>query len=170
MDEADTLVIGLQKRMTRLGTKARNSRRVVCVEWLAPLYLAGHWVPDLVGAAGGEDVGAESGQHSVLSTWEEVARLDPDLLVVMLCGFRVARARTELEQLHVPEAIDLMRRVPTWIIDANSYTSRAGPRVVDGAELLHSAMAGVARPGIERWTSRDLSTHVMSCQEASNDS
>jgi iron complex transport system substrate-binding protein len=170
MHEADELVVALQKRMAQLGSKPARRRRVVCIEWLDPLYLAGHWVPDLVSAAGSEDVGAESGQHSRVSSWEEVSRLEPDLIIVMLCGFGVTRARTELEQLRIPEAVDLMHRVPTWIIDANSYTSRAGPRVVDGAELLHSAMAGVARPGLERWIPQDSSTHPMLCREGINDS
>jgi iron complex transport system substrate-binding protein len=151
-DEAEELVFGLQSRLKRLRSFRQGSPvRVLCIEWLEPLYLAGHWVPDLVAAAGGEDVGAAPGSHSAQREWGELARLRPDHILVMLCGFGMERARAELDSVTDPDAQDLMRRVPTWIIDGNAYTSRPGPRVVDGAIRIHSAITNNAPHGIRQW-------------------
>ena len=150
--EGEELVVGLQSRLRRLRRGAPPApRRVLCIEWLAPLYLAGHWVPDLVAAAGGHDVGAEAGAHSAVSSWEAAAALRPDLIAVMLCGFGLPRALGELEVLHDAAADRLLRSAPVWVLDGNAYTSRPGPRIVDGAELLQAAMRGVARPGLAPW-------------------
>jgi iron complex transport system substrate-binding protein len=151
-DEAEELVLGLQSRLGRLrATSGTAAARVFCVEWLEPLYLAGHWVPELVAAAGGQDVGADPGSPSARREWRELARLRPDCIVVMLCGFGVERARAELNLVRDAEALDLMRRIPTWIIDGNSFTSRPGPRIVDGAARIQSAIGGRPAPGVERW-------------------
>jgi iron complex transport system substrate-binding protein len=147
--EGRELVAGLERRLQRLRARPAARRpRVVCVEWLEPLYLAGHWVPELVEAAGGIDAGATAGSHSVRREWHEVAALEPDLLVVMLCGFGVERAQAELAALRDPAALELLDSVPTWVMDGNAYTSRSGPRIVDGAELLAAAFLGQAAPGI----------------------
>lgn len=150
--EGDELTAGLRSRLTRLRRGAPAvPPRVLCVEWLEPLYLAGHWVPDLVAAAGGEDVGAVPGAHSAVSSWEAAAALRPDLIVVMLCGFGVARARAELDALRDAAAGRLLASAPVWVLDGNAYTSRPGPRIVDGAERLQSAMRGEERTGLSRW-------------------
>jgi iron complex transport system substrate-binding protein len=99
------------------------SARVLCIEWLEPLYVAGHWVPELVAAAGGKDVGSAAGSHSTRREWRELGRLQPDHILVMLCGFGVG----------------------------NAYTSRAGPRVVDGAGQIHAAITNGAFHGIQQW-------------------
>jgi iron complex transport system substrate-binding protein len=152
--EADELVLGLESRLARIRAARRPTpARVLCIEWLEPLYLAGHWVPDLVEAAGGEDVGARPGSHSARREWSDLGRLRPDIIVVMLCGFGVERARAELDAVEDPGALALLSRVPTWIIDGNAYTSRPGPRVVDGASRIQSAIAGRVAPGVERWHS-----------------
>jgi iron complex transport system substrate-binding protein len=151
--EAEELVLGLQRRLEELrrlpGLQPRP--RVLSIEWLHPLYLAGHWVPELVAAAGGADIGALPGSHSVLRRWEEIAPIEPNCLVVMLCGFGIERARAELERLEDPAGSTLIHRIPTWILDGNAYTSRPGPRVVEGAIRIHSALMGEPLPGIERW-------------------
>jgi iron complex transport system substrate-binding protein len=126
---------------------------VVCVEWLEPLYLAGHWVPELVEAAGGEDVGASAGSHSARRAWAELAGLRPDLFVIMLCGFGVERTLAELSALESPAARCTLQSAPVWIIDGNAYTSRSGPRIVDGAELLQGALEGREARGMVRWRS-----------------
>ncbi|HMH57054.1 MAG TPA: ABC transporter substrate-binding protein, partial [Gemmatimonadales bacterium] len=152
VDEAEELVAGLQSRLRGLRTIAvAPPPRVLCVEWLEPLYLAGHWVPELVAAAGGEDVGARAGSHSARRDWAELPALRPDHVVVMLCGLGTERARAELEALDQPEALALMGRVPTWILDGNQYASRPGPRVVDGAERMRAVLTGVPTGEVERW-------------------
>jgi iron complex transport system substrate-binding protein len=150
--EAQELVLGLQCRLRRLrDSTAELQAKVLCIEWLDPLYLAGHWVPELVAAAGGKDIGAEPGSHSAKSDWKELKRLRPDHIVVVLCGFGVGRSRAELDALEDPEALELMRRVPTWIIDGNAYTSRPGPRVVDGAARIRSALLEQPAYDVESW-------------------
>jgi iron complex transport system substrate-binding protein len=150
--EAKELVFGLRSRVARLrGSTGPEPAAVLCIEWLDPLYLAGHWVPELVAAAGGKDVGAEPGSHSARRDWKELKWLRPDQIVVMLCGFGVERARAELEGLRDPDALELMDRVPTWIIDGNAYTSRPGPRVVDGAERIQSALLKRPSQDVESW-------------------
>jgi iron complex transport system substrate-binding protein len=152
--EGHELVGGLERRLGQLRARPVARRpRVVCVEWLEPLYLAGHWVPELVAAAGGSDAGAAPGSHSARWEWSDVARLRPDLVVVMLCGFGVERSLAELSALTDPAALQLCRSVPTWVMDGNAYTSRSGPRVVAGAELLAGAFQGREAPGIARWHS-----------------
>ena len=151
-DEAEELVHGLQSRLRGLRTLTPSSPpRVLCIEWLEPLYLAGHWVPELVAAAGGEDVGARAGSHSARREWTELPALRPELVVVMLCGLGTQRARAELDALDHPDALALMERVPTWILDGNQYTSRPGPRVVDGADRIREALTAAPAGEVERW-------------------
>jgi iron complex transport system substrate-binding protein len=150
--EADELTTGLRSRLARLRRRAPAvPRRVLCVEWLAPLFLAGHWVPELVAAAGGLDVGAEPGAHSAIVSWADASALRPELVVVMLCGFGVARAQAELAALREPAALALLDSAPVWVLDGNAYTSRPGPRLIDGAERLHAALQGEERRGLSRW-------------------
>ena len=151
-DEADELVLGLRSRVARMQAEREVPKlRVVCIEWLEPLYLAGHWVPELVEVAGGVDVGARPGSHSARRDWAELEPLRPDLVLVMLCGFGIERARAELDRCQEPAARGLLSRVPAWIVDGNSYTSRPGPRVVDGAGWIRRTLRGREGRGVERW-------------------
>lgn len=150
--EAEELVLGLESRLARLrARRPAKETRVLCVEWLEPLYLAGHWVPELVGAAGGRDVGANAGSHSARHEWRDLGSLEPDHAIVMLCGFGVSRARAELDALDDAEALGFLHRIPVSILDGNAYTSRPGPRVVDGAEKIHAALMGRSTPDVARW-------------------
>lgn len=143
-DEAQELVAGLRYRLRRLESRARRARvrpRVLVLEWLDPPYVAGHWVPELVALAGGDDMGSAAGEPSRPRPWGELAALGPDLVVVALCGFDEARARAELAALTDRDAQALLaRRVE--VIDGNAYTSRPGPRLVDGAEILSRLILG----------------------------
>jgi iron complex transport system substrate-binding protein len=151
-DAAEKLVLGLRSRVEQLRSgRTGSASRVLCLEWLDPPYLAGHWIPELVDAIGGCAVGSEPGGLSVSFSWPELVALEPDHVVVMLCGFDISRARLELDRLNDPQALRLLHRVPTWIMDGNAYTSRPGPRVVEGAALIRSALVGEATIGLERW-------------------
>lgn len=113
--------------------------RVLAIEWLDPLFLAGHWVPEMIEAAGGEDVGAVAGSHSVIREWEEVIDLDPDLVLVILCGFGEERARTELARLDGTTASAWLATRRVVVLDGNAFTSRPGPRLVDGIRRMAAA-------------------------------
>jgi iron complex transport system substrate-binding protein len=108
--------------------------RVACLEWLDPVYVAGHWTPQLVDFAGGEDVLGFPGEHSEQTTWETVAAAEPEVVVVMPCGFD---AQQSLEQAHAFAAeIAALGASKVVAVNASAYFSRPGPRLVDGIELL----------------------------------
>jgi iron complex transport system substrate-binding protein len=155
-DDAEELVFGLRHRISRLATRpaVEPRPRVICLEWTDPPYLAGHWVPELVSAAGGTDVGATAGTCSVARPWDQITALEPSHVLVMLCGFDVSRARIELQAISDPGARATLAAAPVWILDGNAYTSRAGPRVVNGAERIRAAFEGQPLEGLEPWPER----------------
>lgn len=140
--EGHRLASQLRERLDAVRTRVQNLSyrpRVVCIEWLSPLYVAGHWVPEMVQLAGGQDVLAQPGTPSRVVTWNDILAASPDLLIVMPCGFSVERTRTELSQLmQQPDQwpIPSKLRAHTFLVDASSYFSRPGPRLIDGIELL----------------------------------
>ncbi len=121
-------------------TQARPTRpRVACVEWLDPLMAAGNWVPELVALAGGENTLGEPGTHSPWLAPEALRDADPDVIVVMPCGFDLTRTRAELASVLDGPAWDGLRarrdgRIA--IVDGNQYFNRPGPRLVDSLEIL----------------------------------
>lgn len=150
--DATALLAAGTARLAALRTTAPvTAPRVLAIEWTEPPYLAGHWVPDLIRHAGGIDVGATPGQHSRVVPWGEMRHLAPDVILVMLCGFSLARAREELDRISDPEALALLASAPVWLLDGNAYSSRPGPRLVDAAELIQRALLGVEHHGVERW-------------------
>jgi iron complex transport system substrate-binding protein len=140
--EGHRLAAHLRDRLEAVHTRVQriaHRPRVVCIEWLSPLYLAGHWVPEMVQLAGGLDVLAQPGNPSRVVTWNEVLAAAPDVLIVMPCGFSVERTHTELFHLMQQPgqwrlSADLEQH--TFLVDASSYFSRPGPRLIDGVELL----------------------------------
>lgn len=144
--EAEQVIAAMQHRLERLkAARADRRPRVVCIEWVDPPYLAGHWVPELVEAAGGVDVGAGPGSHSVVRPWKEIAALEPEVVFVMLCGMDVPRGLRELSGITDPEARAFFERYPPHLIDANAYTSRPGPRVVEAAIEMQAVLRGTRR-------------------------
>jgi len=129
--------------------------RVAALEWLAPLFVGGHWVPQMIELAGGEDVLGLPGERSRTADWEEVAAATPDVVVSMPCGYGTERAVQET--LNARERLaDLGARVVA--VDASSYFSRPGPRLVDGIELLGHLLHPdrVAAPAPERFAWVDV--------------
>ncbi len=113
--------------------------RVVCLEWLDPLYVAGHWVPEMVELAGGHDVLGSQDAPSHETTWYAVEAARPDVIVMMPCGYSVERTVNELKR--IGQTGDAWRRAceqppDIYVVDAASFFSRPGPRLVDGVELL----------------------------------
>jgi iron complex transport system substrate-binding protein len=134
-------------------TADRPKRRVFVAEWLDPPFAAGHWVPEMVAAAGGEDVLGRPGQASFTTSWEAVRAGQPELIVLAPCGFDARRAAQEAVGLDLPG--------PAVAVDANAYYSRPSPRVVDGirqlAHLLHPEVASDPRlPLVELSGARQL--------------
>jgi iron complex transport system substrate-binding protein len=139
-DRADALVSGLRARLAAIADRFadRTRPRVFVLEWPDPPFVAGHWVPELVEAAGGQAVLARPGERSVPTTWDDVAAVDPDIVVVSSCGFDAAGSA-----VHAHEVLDrLPARASVWAIDANGLMVRPGPRVVDGVEALASIFHG----------------------------
>jgi iron complex transport system substrate-binding protein len=121
---------------TRARVDRLTPRRVFVGEWLEPPFAAGHWLPEMVDAAGGVDVLGRSGQPSFPTDWNTVLRLEPELVVLAPCGFDFERAATEASLVDLPDL-----GCPVVAVDANAYYSRPAPRIADGvrqlAHLLH---------------------------------
>jgi iron complex transport system substrate-binding protein len=149
--EADRLVAGLRDR---LATVARVSERLPSVrtfalEWLEPPFVGGHWVPDMVRIAGGTNLLSDPEQPSRVVTWDEIERASPEIVVFMPCGYdldaAIGESRTLLDHPafgRVPAA----RTGNAFAVDATSYFSRPGPRLVDGVEALAWALHPEAFP------------------------
>lgn len=137
-DRGEALVTRLRARLDALRERFRRPSPIptVVVEWLEPCFLAGHWTPEIVAAAGGRDIGMHPGAHSVPRDWHDVMRLDPEVVVIALCGFDEARARAELAALDRPDVHAWFAERRVVVIDGNAYTSRAGPRLIEAVEVL----------------------------------
>jgi iron complex transport system substrate-binding protein len=118
----------------RLAVRGQPRPRVAALEWLDPVYVAGHWTPQLIELAGGEDVLGLPGEASQTVSWEVLAAAGPELVVAMPCGYDEQRAHAEASA-HAGELAELgARRVVA--VNASAYFSRPGPRLIDGLELL----------------------------------
>ncbi|MFE7183952.1 ABC transporter substrate-binding protein [Streptomyces erythrochromogenes] len=131
----------LRRRLddVRRLTGGRTRPRVVAVEWLDPLWPAGHWVPEQIAAAGGEALLAGPGEHTGPMTWEAVRAARPDVVLVLPCGFPPERTLAEIDLLTaLPGWAELpaVRAGEVWVLDGPAYFNRPGPRVVRGAEVL----------------------------------
>jgi len=135
-DAAIELVRDASARIDRVRLAVRGARRprVAALEWLDPPFVAGHWTPQLIEYAGGEDVLGLAGEHSQERSWEDVHAAQPDIVVVMPCGFDAELAYREAE-MHRDQLV-AVGAGEVVAVDAASYFSRPGPRIVDGVELL----------------------------------
>ncbi|MFJ4844429.1 cobalamin-binding protein [Streptomyces sp. NPDC088733] len=147
-DRAERRRAELRHRLDRVSrlTAGRPRPRVVAIEWLDPLWPAGHWVPEQIGRAGGEALLAAPGEHTKPMTWEAVVAARPDVVLVLPCGFSPERTLREREALTaLPGWADLpaARAGRVWVLDGPAYFNRPGPRVVRGAEVLAHVLHGV---------------------------
>ncbi|HZY90752.1 MAG TPA: cobalamin-binding protein [Gemmataceae bacterium] len=143
------LVERLQARMAAVAGKARSMPgrpTVACVEWVEPLMASGNWVPELVEMAGGVNLFGSAGQHAPWLSWEELCGRDPDVLLLLPCGFDIERTRQEMPALtNKPEwpGLRAVRGERVFLLDGNQFFNRPGPRLVESleilAELLHPA-------------------------------
>jgi iron complex transport system substrate-binding protein len=139
--EARANVDALRERLARVeeAVAGLSRPRVGCIEWLDPPFSAGHWVPEMVRLAGGEELFARAGEPSKRLSREEILGAAPEVLVLMPCGFDAVRAVGEARVLpRIPgwEELPAVKNGRVWAVDANSYYSRPAPRLVEGVEIL----------------------------------
>ncbi len=147
-ERATRLVGDLRARLARVAAAVAGRRRpkVAVIEWVDPPFTAGHWIPDLVSAAGGRPVAARPGAPSVPTSWAAIAAAAPDVVVVAPCGYHLPGV---IEQARA--AVQALPGTPVWAIDADGIVVRPGPRLVDGVEamaaILHPDAVPAAPPG-----------------------
>jgi iron complex transport system substrate-binding protein len=144
LEEANDLVRSNQERLAHVRAALKNARerRVVFLEWTDPLFCGGHWVPEMISLAGGQDPLGRPGEDSVRMEWKDVVDAKPEIVIVSPCGYRLEQSADLARQ---------MRPVPgaeVYAVDANAYFARPGPRVVEGVELL----AHLFHPDLVAWT------------------
>ncbi len=138
-ERARSLVADMRKRIAAVGERVadRPRPRVLALEWLDPPYVPGHWVPELVAAAGGQLLAGTARRPSYRMEWADLQGLEPDVLLVMPCGFNLEESQREAIR-HKQQLRGVGGRVQ--LLDASAYFSRSGPRVIDGLEILASAI------------------------------
>jgi iron complex transport system substrate-binding protein len=139
-DAAVELILEASARIDRIRLAVRGARRprVAALEWLDPPFAAGHWTPQLIDYAGGEDVLGFAGEASEQRSWEEIALARPDIVIVMPCGYDAEIAHREAEMHH--DELAAVGAGEVVAVNASAYFSRPGPRIVDGLELLASIL------------------------------
>jgi iron complex transport system substrate-binding protein len=142
--EARELVSSLRKRIAKVRQMPKPHRpTVVCLEWLSPPFNGGHWIPEMIDLAGGVDPLGRLGKDSYRMEWEQVFRVDPDVVLVMPCGHNLERSVHEYHATPFPEGwkqVKAVRNGRVYAVNASAYFSRPGPRLVDGLEIMHSLL------------------------------
>ena len=136
------LVKTLRQRMQQILKETRNigeKRKVICIEWIEPLMTAGNWVPRLVQMAGGEPLFAQEGKHSNFIDWQDMLDADPDVIILMPCGYKMHQTFENLHFLTNRPEWNLLRAVrdqQVFLTDGNHFFNRPGPRLADSLEIL----------------------------------
>ncbi|PSN76239.1 cobalamin-binding protein, partial [filamentous cyanobacterium CCP4] len=139
--QVESVLAGLKQRVQICCDRTAQfpSPTVACIEWTEPLMAAGNWVPELVALAGGKSLFGEVGKHSPWLTWEELVAADPEVIVIMPCGYDLAVTRRESAALTAHPQWSQLKTVQTgrvYLTDGNQYFNRPGPRLVDSLEIL----------------------------------
>lgn len=146
--QATELVSELKNRVEKVRqatARAAARPRVVCLEWVDPPFVAGHWVPEMVAIAGGVDVLGDAAKPGVRTTWSEVLAVRPEVIVVMPCGYDLRHTLEEFNRMALPEGWESLPAVVNdrvYAVDGSAYFSRPGPRLAGGVEIL----AGILHP------------------------
>ncbi len=140
-DRATKIVQLLRQRIEVIANRAEGLPKptVACIEWIDPLMAAGNWMPELVEMAGGVNLFGEAGKHSPWMTWDALCKADPDVLLVLPCGFDIERTRQELKSITSKTEWGKLRAVRedrVILADGNQYFNRPGPRLVESLEIL----------------------------------
>jgi len=140
------LVDRLKSRMAAITQQAGtlpDRPTVACIEWIDPLMASGNWMPELVEMAGGVNLFGEAGKHAPWMTWEELCSRNPDVILVLPCGFDLERTRAEMPALTNRTEWPQLRAVcgrRTYLLDGNQFFNRPGPRLVESLEILAEVM------------------------------
>jgi len=153
------VVARLKDRVERIAARTcplPQRPSVACIEWLDPLMAAGNWVPELVELAGGRNLFGETGKHSPWLNWESVRERDPEIMVILPCGFDIERTRREMSSLTDRPGWKSLRAVKNggvYLADGNRLFNRPGPRLVESLEILaaiiHPAIFKASHEGVE---------------------
>lgn len=141
-EKGEMTVVALSARMEAVHRQASElpaKPRVACIEWIEPLMAAGNWMPELVTMAGGINLFGEAGAHSPWITWGDLRLADPDVIVVLPCGWDIPRARHEMAYLTSNNGWESLRAVRSgrvYLTDGNQYFNRPGPRLAESLEIL----------------------------------
>lgn len=141
-ESGQKLIGALQKRIHAVQAKAEKlSTRptIACIEWIEPLMSAGNWMPELVELAGGTHLFGAAGKHSPIMAWEDLVAKDPEMIVVLPCGWDVKKSRQEMHDLTKRTGWSSLRAVKNgkvFLADGNQYFNRPGPRIVESLEIL----------------------------------
>jgi iron complex transport system substrate-binding protein len=138
---AEAVIDQLQARLEAIGRKTRLGAKptVAAIEWVEPLMAAGNWVPELIELAGGQSLFAAVGQHSPWLEWDQLCAADPEVIVLMPCGFTIERTVQDvLDLVKDPRWLGLsaVQRGAVYTVDGHHYFNRPGPRLVESAEIL----------------------------------
>ncbi len=147
-ERAEQVVVELAVRLDRVRESVAGLARptVLGIEWLDPPFIPGHWVPEMIEIAGGLSLRGSVGGRSTQVEWTDLDLLDPDVLLIMPCGYGLEAARRDADR-YAPELLNIAPRAVledrAFVVDASSYFNRSGPRVIDGVEIL----AALLHPG-----------------------
>jgi iron complex transport system substrate-binding protein len=147
---AQTVTAALRERVERVAVTARalassrKPQRVLCLEWLDPPFTGGHWVPEMVELAGGFPVLGLPSEKSVRTTWQQIVDADPEVIVLMPCGYDLPQTLDQFRALSLPpesQALSAVRSGEVYAVNGSAYFSRPGPRLVDGLEVIAAILA-----------------------------
>ncbi len=161
-EKAEEVVSGLATRLDAVREKTRSvgaRPAVFMLEWLDPPFCPGHWVPEQVEIAGGRCLMGEKGKRSISTTYEQVFESNPEIMVLIPCGFDTADILRQIGKTEFPaewNKIPAIKNNNVWALDASSYFSRPAPRVVDGIEIL----AKIFHPQIFGYPARSEATRI----------
>jgi iron complex transport system substrate-binding protein len=156
--EARELVSSLRERIAKVRQTAKpQNPTVVSLEWLSPPFNGGHWIPEMIDLAGGVDPLGRLGEDSYRMDWEQVFRVDPDVVLVMPCGHNLERSVQEYRATRFPEGweqVKAVRKHRVYAVNASAFFSRPGPRLVTGLEIMHSLLQNDRphEPAANSWT------------------
>ena len=147
-DLAETYVSGLERRVDAVALRSSTIDReqrpsTVLLEWIDPPFSAGHWSPELVSIAGGDEAIGVAGKRSTTTSWDEIVQADPEVMIIACCGFDIARTMEDLPILRSYPGWSNLRCVQTkrvHVVDGNAFFNRPGPRLIDSLEILANVL------------------------------